>query len=82
LNEFFSENPHAIHADFFLLPPSPYPCGNACENLLPSSPYDHQSKEINSLFEKDISGYEEDRYLDINVSGWRLIKSSGKISYE
>jgi len=66
LTEFFSENPHAIHADFFLLPPSPYPCGNACENLLSSFPnnlYDNQSKEIN--FEKDLSGG-EDRYLDIN----------------
>lgn len=63
LTEFFSENPHAIHADFFLLPPSPYPCGNACENIQD----DHPSKEIN--FEKAMSGREEDRYLDINVTG-------------
>jgi len=60
LTEFFSDNPHAIHADFYLLPPSLYPWGSDGEYLY--SPTDSESKEE---YERDTEDdYDNESYMD------------------
>jgi len=60
LTEFFSDNPHAIHADFYLLPPSLYPWGSDGEYLY--LPTDSESKEE---YERDTEDdYDNESYMD------------------
>jgi SHAQKYF class myb-like DNA-binding protein len=60
LTEFFSDNPHAIHADFYLLPPSLYPWGNDGDYLY--SPTDSESREENERDTED--DYDNESYMD------------------